>query len=64
MRKTHCEGCERGLPVHRGIHCGEEEIIACAKLGEGLELEPRYRDTWFDDSVRVKVDDAPFTVGG
>ena len=64
MKKDCCEWCERGLPVHRGIHCGEEEMIACTKLGEGLELEPRYVDTWFDESVRVKADDAPFTVGG
>jgi len=62
MRKTHCEGCERGLPVHRGIHCGEEEMIACAKLGFGLEIEPRYRGTWFDDSVRVKAHAAIYSV--
>ena len=48
-----CDGCQRGLPVHNGVHCGEFEMIEC-KRGHKLELEPIERDTWHQPEKRVK----------
>jgi len=39
-----CEGCNRRLPIHAGIHVAELEYILCTRPDLGLEA--KYEDTW------------------
>lgn len=57
-----CDGCQRGLPVHNGIHMGECEMFVCQRDRYTLELEPMAEDKWHDESKRKPVK-PPFTSG-
>lgn len=54
-----CQGCQRGLPIHNGIHIAEEEMIQCTAFS-AFDLEPMSRDTWHQREKR----DVPFVGGG
>lgn len=58
-----CDGCQRGLPVHIGMHIGEQEMFMCTASRYSLELDPMTKDTWVDDKARKKSE-VPFTFGG
>ena len=58
-----CQGCQRGLLLHNGVHCGEFEYVQCA-AGYGLQLEPIERETFIDPKVRKNEEsEVPFTFG-
>ena len=58
-----CHGCQRCLPLHNGVHCGEFEYVECT-AGYGLQLEPIERETFIDPKARKKEEKVPFTIGG
>lgn len=62
MTNNQCDGCQRGLPVHLGMHVAEQEMFMCTATGSKLELEPIERDYWPSDKARKKSD-VPFTFG-
>lgn len=60
MPSNQCDGCQRGLPVHIGMHIGEQEMFMCTAGRYSLELEPM-TDAPFHKPKRKP---APFTFDG
>lgn len=58
-----CDGCARKLPLHIGMHIGEQEIFMCTASRYALELEPVDKGAWIDEKARKKTE-APFKFGG
>jgi len=58
-----CTYCQRGIPLHNGIHCGEFFMERCTRELELVpkEHEPRVRETWYRPELRT---DVPFVCGG
>ena len=56
-----CEGCERGLPIHLGMHTGEGFYLPCSR--PTLALEPVYTEQWHQPKKRL-LKSVPFTFGG
>lgn len=48
-----CDGCQRGLPIHNGIHTGEVEMIRCTAFS-AFDLEPKSRDSWLEGKSKSK----------
>ena len=57
-----CDGCQRRLPKHHGIHYAEQEMFVCTESRYRLELEPKVTDTWHQPAR--KSTEAPFTAEG
>lgn len=73
MNSGRCPGCQRGLPIYLGHHCGELEYIPCTAglkvTTSKLELVPieqpdqPARDAWIRDDER-RTKGVPFVCEG
>jgi len=56
-----CDGCERGLPIHLGMHTGEGFYLPCSL--PQFELQPIERDAWYQPQKK-SLKSVPFVFGG
>lgn len=59
-----CQGCQRGLPIHNGIHLGEVEMFRCERFKildhgtEAFDSWPQWKRDFelTKDSWRLKLE--------